>query len=93
MKNTQNIAIAVLGITAVILAGILLGSYTTQQAYGEVSVKQGDYIMCPFILSNSTDLIAITDIAAKKMIVYGINFRNASIDQVGPSVDLETSFK
>ncbi len=93
MKDSKDITILLLTITAVILGAMLISSLNLQPtAYaGNTSVKQGDYIMQVNKISGSTDLLVITDIATRRMNVYQPNLSNRSIDLVD-QVNLEQAF-
>ena len=75
MKNTQNITICLLTVSAVILTAMLVGIYvnTSRQADAHISVKQGQYIMCTGTWSRSYDLVYIINIATGGMNAYVYN--------------------
>ena len=94
MKDSQDIAIVLLTVTAVILSILLFSNYSTgtKVAYaGNTPVKQGDYIMSTNQISNSTDALIITDIEARRMNVYQTNINNRSIELID-RVNLERAF-
>jgi len=93
MKNTENVTIALLAVTACILAALLVASHTGEPAYaaGE-SVKGGDYIMAAAQWSASTDLVYVIDIAARQMNVYFLNPNTQALESL-PSMDLRRAFE
>ena len=92
MKNPQNITIALLAVAAMILAAVLVGSYTGDKAYADTMSKQGDYIMTTFQFSDSRDLVTVVDMAARRMNTYAINVNSNAIDIADDTVDLERAF-
>ena len=93
MKNTQNVTIVLLIVTASVLTTLLLASYLyTQPAYGAIgSVKGGDYILSSGSYNAETDFIYIIDIASNKLNIYFPNI-NTNALTLGDSVDLARSF-
>jgi len=94
MKNSQNIAIVLLLITASILTGLLGACYlgTGQSAIGSAaSVKGGDYIMVTGSFNADSDFLYVVDIAANKLSIYFLNPNTNSIVQ-GNTVDLAKAF-
>jgi hypothetical protein len=92
MKNTQNITIAMLSITAAVLLAILLVNLSSDQAQaGGVSIKQGDYIIGTGSGSTGNDLIYVIDIAAKKLVVYGLDINRGLLEAID-GVDLVKAF-
>ena len=92
MKNTQNMTIGLLLITAAVLTALLISSYVTPQpTYAAPSVKEGDYIMGTGQWSPSTDLVYVLDIAAQRINVYTANINTNSVELVA-TTDLERAF-
>ena len=75
MKNTQNITISLLTLSAVILTAMLIGIYcnTSDQADASVTIKQGQYIMSTGTWSSSYELVYIINITTGKMTAYVYN--------------------
>lgn len=90
MKDTQNITIGLLLVTAGILAMMIAGTYfSATPAYGAVaSVKQGDYIMVT-AADGSKDLLYVIKISARRINAY--EAKRDSLDLVA-SEDLERIF-
>jgi hypothetical protein len=89
MNKTQNFAIGTLLVTAAVLVALLIGSVSTNTAYGtSTSVKQGDYIMSAGELSSGLDMVYVINIATRKLNVYFTNKNTWAIDLVD-TVDLE----
>ena len=93
MKDTQNITIGLLLITAVILGAMLISSYMTSNnvAYAGSSVKQADYIMGNGTISRSVDLVYVVDIAARQLNAYTSDINTNTINLVD-RVDLNRAF-
>ena len=94
MKDTQNVTIAMLLISAVILTVMLVAAYTntSQDAYAKTSIKQGDYIMVNGDWSPSIQLLYIVDIAANKLNVYYTPPAGNQLKLIH-TVDLDKAFK
>lgn len=96
MKNGQNLAIVFLLTSAVILIGILVGSYsnTGQTAYANTPSKGGDYLQFTSGIASNWDLLYIIDTAARRMNAYNLNLNSANkgLELIG-TVDLEQSFR
>ena len=72
MKDSKNIAIAILCVSATILASAIFLTSTPAGANGP-SIRGGDYIMVNGSYSNSLDLIYIIDTSQQKMLVYAVD--------------------
>jgi len=94
MKDTQNITIVMLLVSAVLLTVMLVAAYnnTSQEAYAKSSVKQGDYIMVNGDWSSSVQLLYVVDIAANKLNVYFTSATGKDIKLI-QTVDLDKAFK
>lgn len=94
MIDTQDIAAILLTVTAVILAALLLIIYagTVSPVYGDTAIRQGDYMLCAGARSGSTDLVYVTDIAARRLNVYYPNL-NANTLELIDTVNLEQAFR
>ena len=92
MKNTQNVTIAVLTVTACILLAMVLGSLFTDRALaGSSAIKQGDYIMVTGVLQNNTDMLYVIDRTMQRMAVYLLTVNGRTMELMD-SVDLKTAF-
>jgi len=93
MNDKQNATIAVLCITAMLLAAALLLLRPAEPALAAGSESRGgDYSMVTARLSGSRDALIVVDSAAKKLNVYGLN-RDGRIDlDPGLSLDLAREF-
>ncbi|HAU36289.1 MAG TPA: hypothetical protein DCX07_01045 [Phycisphaerales bacterium] len=93
LKNPQNLTIVLLLATAVVLAAMLLATFTTRDAQAGTSAgKQGDYIMVNGMWSGSTDLVYIVDIAARKLNVYYAHAASNDVKLI-QTVDLAKAFE
>jgi hypothetical protein len=88
MNDKQNATIAVLCITATLLAAALLLLRPAAPAIAAASESRaGDYSMVTTSLSSSTDALIVVDATARKLNVYGLN-RDGRID-LDPSLTLD----
>jgi hypothetical protein len=95
MKDPQNVTIALLLATAVILLALLLASYssTDNAAYAAGTfVKQGDYILGAGAKGGNTDLVYVIDIAVRQLNVYQPDINTGTLDLMD-SVDLGRAFR
>ena len=94
MKTSQNITIAVLTVSAVILLSALLGSHfgTAQQALGEMPFSQGDYMICTGAYAAGLDVVYVLHPSARRLNVYAVNTTSNAIDLVD-SVDIAVALE
>ena len=94
MKNSENILIGTLLITAGILVVLFLGVVGDQSASAEASSRSasGDYILVTGSIGAATDLLYVIDIPHQKMIVYGFDL-NQGLFIMDDKVDLARAFK
>ncbi len=90
MKDTQNITIALLVVTTVILLAMLV-SGTQEPAYADTPIKQGDYILGTGSWTDTTDVVYVIDIATRRLVVYYLDQNKNSLDIID-AVDLERAF-
>lgn len=93
MKDTQNIAVILLLCTAVILTGLLIGSYamTSQEAQANSSQRFGSYITAVGAFSNSTELVYVLNIDVGVLNVYALD-TNKGVIELRDAVDLKRHF-
>ena len=93
MKNTPNLTIVLLVVTASILTTLLVAGYVyNQPAYAATAQsKGGDYIMAAGSYNQESDFIYVVDIANNKLNVYYANI-NTNALVPGGSVDLAKAF-
>ena len=93
MKNTQNITISLLTVSAVIMTAMLVGIYvnSSEEADAAISIKQGQYIMCTGTWSSSYDLVYIVNIATGRMSAYVYNKPNRRLQNLDKT-DLNAVF-
>src|SRR5262245_23524820 len=80
--DDHRLTIGVLSVTAtVLLVGVLVVSLVNRSAMaiGQID-RGGDYIMVTMQFNSNTENVVITDAAAEKMIVYGLNVNNFRLD-------------
>jgi len=93
MKNSQNITIVLLVVSAGILTAMLIGMHVTNTptAQADTTVKQGRYIVSVGTWSSSTDFVYIVDIAAQQMNAYVADRQGRKITPLD-KVDLSKAF-
>lgn len=73
MKDTQNIAIVLLFATAAILTAVLIVGYSSQEAYADTSVRQGDFMLLAGEITGDRDGLYLFNTRTKKMVLYDLN--------------------
>jgi len=93
MKNSENILIGTLLITAAILAALFLGVVSDQPVSAESASRspRGDYILTTGSIGPATDLLYVFDVPHQKMIVYGFDL-NQGVYIMDDKVDLSKAF-
>ena len=93
MKDTKNIAVILLLCSAVILTGLLIGSYTmtSQSAKADSSQRLGSFITTVGAYSDSTDLIYILNVDTQLLNVYALD-TNRGVMELRDSVDVKKYF-
>jgi hypothetical protein len=97
VKNTQTITLILLSVSAVILAGILVGTWQDSNVAnaGYASVSKGDYIMVPYEWTDAIDLMIVIDVSTHKMNIYFYDTNKPGVDKLGiqqPTIDLDKVF-
>ncbi len=92
MKDNKNITIAMLCVSAAILATVLVLTYNSNQALADTSIRGGDYIMVTGNYSKSLDLLYVIDIAQQKINVYALDEQNNTLKMLD-QVNLKQVFK
>ena len=91
MKDTQNVTIGFLLVTAAILAALLIGAYTTTDAYADTAGKGAGYLMVAGQVSSTSDFIYVIDVQSAKLNTYGYDRARKAI-LMGVPVDLNQLF-
>ena len=92
MNNTQNITLILLSVTAAVLAAMLIGALNSRDAYaGDTADSKGDYVAVPMMWSKNLDLLVVSDVSTRKIIVYAYNQNTKSMD-IADTVDLSRVF-
>jgi len=92
MKDTQNITIVMLMLTAAVLTTLLVaGALYTEPTYATSYDRGGDYIM---VTGNyeSQDFVYVLDVAAAKLNLYYTDINTNQV-KLGVSTDLNAVFK
>ena len=94
MKDTQNIALVLLAISAAILTTLLVAGYLyTEPAYGATTaVKDGDYMIAVGSYNQDTEFLYILDIAKNRLNLYYVNI-NTNAVTLRDSVELSRVFR
>lgn len=72
--KTQNIAIALLLITSIILCGLLVGSLMTPQtAQAGAPATMNQYLICAAKYRQDRDVVFVIDMLKNKMNIYTLN--------------------
>src|SRR4051812_32859799 len=80
--SDHRLTIGILSVTAtVLLVGVLVVTTLNRSAMaiGQID-RGGDYIMVTMQFNTNTENVVITDAAAEKTIVYGLNITNYRVD-------------
>jgi hypothetical protein len=95
MKDTRNITIIVLSVTALVLLAMLVGNLMqTSPAYADGAVRSGDYIMVNGSIGQGSDLIYVVNVPARRMVVYFPTRQgNNRTIEIVDSLDLDQLFK
>ena len=91
MKDTQNITIGFLLVTAAILSALLIGAYTTRNAYADSPDKGSGYLMVAGQTSSTADFIYVIDVASGRLNTYGYD-RDRKAIGMGVPIELEQLF-
>ena len=93
MKDSKNMTIAVLCVSACILVtALILGHISTKPALAETSVRGGNYIMCTGALGKATELIYVIDISKQKLNIYAADVQHNNLVPID-QVNLKVAFK
>ena len=92
MKTSENAAIVVLIVSALMLTGLLVMLYgTSQKAYADASARSGKYTMVTGAFDNDNDLLYVVDIDKQQMNVYHTDARARKV-VLRDRVDLKRLF-
>ena len=83
-SNGQTIAIALLLATAALLTGVMVASWvgTSEPAQAYSGMSGGDYILGSASVRDGKAVTYVIDSQTRKLLVYYINEKTKSIDQV-----------
>ena len=91
MNETRNITIAVLSISAVILAVVLAFAWNTDRSYADASVAAGDYVMFTGQVTAANDLLYVIDRTTFTVNTYEFNSGDGTL-RLLDQVDLGKEF-
>ena len=93
MKDTQNVTIALLCVSAAILVTVAAFTYNADQARASGAASAaGEYIMFTGEFTDSTDLLYVIDLTKQRMIAYRFDpIKNTILIQ--GNVDLGQTFR
>ena len=89
MKDTQNVTIVLLAVTALVLGALLIAMPETAKASD--SARQGNYLITSVRTNNSRELVYVVNIPLQGVIVYGLDTGRNEIVQIA-SMDLRKAF-
>ena len=95
MKNTQNITIVLLLMTAAILTTLLVAGLALHPAGPRIrrrTERGGDYIMATGMYDDQTDFIYVLDVANGKLNLYYPNINTNQLT-LGTTLNLATAFR
>ena len=94
MKTSENAAIVVLIVSALVLTGLLVTLFqgTGQKAYADASSRAGKYIMVSAAADKDIELLYVVDVERQQMNVYRTDTRRARRIVLGDRVDLKRLF-
>ncbi|MFP4107255.1 MAG: hypothetical protein ACLFVU_14375 [Phycisphaerae bacterium] len=79
MKSNLNTTIAMLAASAVVLLALVIVTNRPEPAYGNDTVRRGEYIMTTARVDVNDDLLFIMDIESQQINVYGADDTRRSI--------------
>jgi len=91
MKNSQNITIVLLMVTAAMLAAMVIGTYKTQTAYAEPTARMGDYILATGAIAQASDGLYVINVPTNRLNIYVPNSRT-NVIELTETVNLERIF-
>lgn len=92
MQDTQNATIAVLCVSAAILASVLALMLLTAPAKADSPTVGGEYVMITGAYGSGTDILYIVDLRAQRLNAYAFDRNNNSI-RLADQVNLERAFR
>ncbi len=92
MKDSQNVTIAILCVSAAVLGALLAFTTNTGRTYADVSAGAGDYVMFTAEITDSSDLLYIIDRTTRRMNAYQFKALENTINLVD-QVDLAKAFR
>ena len=92
MNDTRSIAIAVLAVSATVLATVLVLSMNATPAMADTPVAGGEYIMVTGAYSSGVDLVYVFDLQQRGVNVYGYDRQNDRI-KLMESLELKRVFR
>ena len=91
MKDTKNLTIAALCVSATILATVLVLMDVSGQAYADAPTRGGEYVAVTGAFSRSTDILYVLDLRVQKINAYVYDRQNKTISRAD-QVDLRRAF-
>jgi len=92
MNDTRNITIAVLCVTATILAVALILMHLSTKACADTPVAGGDYIMVTGAYSSAVDILYVVDQRQGKLNAYAVD-RTRNRFEPREQIDLRKLFR
>ena len=92
MKDPKNLTIAMLCVSAAILATVLFLLLAADQARADTPVRGGDYIMVTGAYSGLIDLLYIVDRSQQKLNAYALDLNRRDL-LIKSQVNLKLTFQ
>lgn len=96
MKDTQNITIVLLLITAAILLAMVIGTYNAAPANADIAMKSGSYAMISGERNSSVDYLYVIEMSTLTLNAYEYNSRagkGGGLDVFDAGIRLEKYFE
>jgi len=92
MRDPSSVTLAVLTVSAAVLAALVAFTWSSPSAEADVSAKAGEYIMFTAAVTDSTDFLYIIDLTRQQMNAYRYRTQKDVIEFVD-KVDLKAAFR
>lgn len=96
MKDTQNITIVLLLVTAAILLAMVIGTYNADSANADVGMKSGSYVLISGERNSSLDYLYVIEMSTLTLNAYEYNSRagkGGGLDVLDAGIRLEKYFQ
>ncbi len=91
MRNTHNVTLGLLVVSALLLSTLLVSLMHAPHAQAEPPARGGEYIQVTGAWDKNTDLLYVVDLRAQKMNVYFLNKGDGAMERL-TTLDLQKAF-